>query len=114
MSDSEAKVSDATILESLRADIVAPPSDAKERVSNRVLLSIGALTTVAAPGVGAAKDLRSSFASALRRPLVLGLTFALGGATGAGLYATLERRPEPRIIYVAAPVEPPKIAPAVE
>jgi hypothetical protein len=121
MTDSDAKLSDATILESLRADVVIPDAEVRERVSSRLLLSVGAFATPPgqtsdpavdpsagaggtgpAQAIGTAHVLRPLFMTVLRRPSVLALTFGLGAGAGAVLHAALEAHPEPKIIYVTA------------
>jgi hypothetical protein len=103
MNDYEGNVSDVKILESLRSDVAIPSSDVQRRVSSRLALSIGAMSGPSGQADHPTGDLRPWFTRALGRRFALTLAFGLGGASGAGVYAALERPAEPRIVYVNLP-----------
>lgn len=100
MTDSDQDSVDPELLALLRSDFAPAAAAVKERVSNRLAHSVGALALSrgalgASSGFGARAGLRKlSFLA----------SFAVGAACGAGLYAAARRPMPERVVYVDRPV----------
>jgi hypothetical protein len=88
---------DPELVAQLRADFEPAQAIAKERVSQRLAASIGALALNAqapAPSTLPARTVATGLGALRAHPLVFLLGFAFGSAAGAGLVASL--RPQPK------------------
>ena len=116
MNDIDREPEDPELIAALRADFAPAHALAKERVSQRLAASVGALILNGPPRLPAPVPARplAPILTALRAyPFVFVVGFALGGASGAGLLAALRSPPKPEIRYVDRPVsQPPATLPS--
>ncbi len=94
MTDSDPDSVDPELLALLRADFAPAAAAVKERVSNRLAHSVGALA-LSRGALGARARLGK---------LGFLASFAVGAACGAGLYAAVRRPVPERVVYVDRPV----------
>src|SRR5450631_331958 len=100
MIDSDDGRPDAGLIGQLRAEFEPANAASRERVSQRLATSVGALVLRGGPTSLPASNATAGLARlalAARGP-ALGLSFLLGAASSVGVYATL-RRPEAHIVY---------------
>jgi len=123
MNDIDRDPLDPELVAQLRADFEPAQVSAKERVSQRLAASIGALALhpqTPAPSRLPTRIAKSGLGALRAHPLIFLAGFAFGSASGAGLVASLRSPPKAEIRSVARPVAKPNtpavspaIAPAV-
>jgi len=122
MNDIDRESENSELIAMLRADFTPAHALAKERVSQRLAASVGALILNGPPRLPAppARSLAPMLAALPAYPLVFVAVFALGGASGAGLVVALRSPSKPEIRYVdravarpAATLPSPPTAPAI-
>ncbi len=97
---------DPQMISLLRAEFAPASVGAKERVSNRLAQSAGALALSHAGAVPPAASV-SLLAAFRAHPLGFVASFVVGAAFGSGLYAAARRAEPPRLVYVDRAAAPP-------
>jgi hypothetical protein len=107
MNDSDQDALDPEMVSLLRAEFAPASAEVKERVSNRLAQSAGALAlsrATGAPQIPVASSPAPLLAALRAHSLGFAATFVLGTAFGSGLYAATRRAEPMQLVYVERPV----------